>query len=102
MTAAGKLFQRRIEDFVCEHCGEKVIGDGYTNHCPKCLWSKHVDINPGDRGAECGGLMRPEHIEGASPAYRIAHRCEKCGFVRVNTVQKNDNIQAVIALAGRN
>ncbi|MFA6992594.1 MAG: RNHCP domain-containing protein, partial [Candidatus Gracilibacteria bacterium] len=40
-----KRFSRTIEDFVCEKCGAKVKGDGYTNHCPKCLWSKHVDIN---------------------------------------------------------
>ncbi|MFA5023297.1 MAG: RNHCP domain-containing protein, partial [Candidatus Paceibacterota bacterium] len=30
-------FKRQIEDFVCEHCGEKVVGNGYTNHCPRCL-----------------------------------------------------------------
>jgi len=56
-----KRFQKRIEDFVCERCGAFVKGTGYTDHCPECLWSKHVDVNPGDREAECGGLM--EHVD---------------------------------------
>ena len=51
-------FIRKTEDFICEHCGREVRGNGYTNHCPYCLWSKHVDINPGDRAAGCGGLKR--------------------------------------------
>ncbi len=95
-----RLFQRRIEDFVCEYCGEKVIGDGYTNHCPKCLWSKHVDVNPGDRTAHCGGMMEPEALEGTSPDYRIIHHCLLCGFTRPNAVHKNDSTEAVLAIAG--
>ncbi|MEK7133945.1 MAG: RNHCP domain-containing protein [Patescibacteria group bacterium] len=95
-----KRFQRRIEDFVCAHCGEKIAGDGYTNHCPYCLWSKHVDIHPGDRAAACGGMMRPTALEGTSPDYRIIHTCERCGFVRPNSVDKDDDVQAVLAIAG--
>ena len=39
--------------------GKKVEPLGYTsrNHCPFCLWSLHVDENPGDRACECGGEM---------------------------------------------
>ena len=58
-----KQFQRKKENFVCEHCGQEVIGNGYTNHCPSCLHSKHVDINPGDRAETCGGLMEPVDLE---------------------------------------
>ena len=39
-------FKRKKENFVCENCGAEVKGDGFTNHCPKCLYSKHVDIFP--------------------------------------------------------
>ena len=38
--------------FNCEHCGKEVLplSDGsYRNHCPYCLYSKHVDIVLGDR-----------------------------------------------------
>ena len=41
-------FTRNIEDFTCEHCGATVKGNGYTNHCPMCLWSKHVDVDQGE------------------------------------------------------
>lgn len=93
-----KKFQRRTEDFVCEHCGTAVQGTGYTNHCPKCLWSKHVDIHPGDREADCGGMMRPVTIEGGTPHYRVLQRCEKCGFERRNNLSNIDNSEAIIAI----
>src|SRR3989344_2693847 len=53
------MFKKVIEDFTCEHCDTFVEGDGYTNHCPKCLWSLHVDNEPGDRANNCNGLMEP-------------------------------------------
>lgn len=56
---AAKKFQRCTEDFDCGHCGFRVQGNGFTNHCPQCLWSAHVDINPGDRAATCRALMEP-------------------------------------------
>lgn len=95
----GKRFQKKAEDFICEHCSAHVEGSGYTNHCPKCLWSKHVDINPGDRACTCRGMMRPFKIEGTTPKYRIVHECEVCGFIRRNDVQEEDDPDAVIALA---
>ena len=94
------MFKRTIEDFTCEHCGERVVGDGYTNHCPHCLWSKHVDVHPGDRAAACLGMMEPIAIEGASGNYRIIHRCLRCGITRPNAVDRHDNMEVVIALAG--
>jgi Zn finger protein HypA/HybF involved in hydrogenase expression len=93
-------FKRHVENFVCEHCGAEVIGDGYTNHCPKCLWSKHVDVHPGDRLAACGGMMKPVALEGSSPEYRLVHKCETCGLERRNIVDSGDDMQAVLQLAG--
>jgi len=92
-----------IEDFDCERCGHLEVKtkfspsvlefsvltrfvssqerNGYTNHCSQCLWSKHVDINLGDRSpellqlfcrlsnqpnprlAECQGMMEPVVVE---------------------------------------
>jgi hypothetical protein len=92
-------FQRNKEDFVCAHCGASVIGTGYTNHCPHCLWSKHVDIHPGDRAADCGGMMEPIGVEGTVARYRVLQRCQKCGFERRNDVQPEDNMESVVALA---
>ena len=78
-----KKFQRTIEDFVCGNCGAKVKGNGYTNHCPVCLWSKHVDIHPGDRAEACGGLMEPIAVDLEREGYRITYRCQKC-LIRQN------------------
>lgn len=96
-----KTFQKTKENFTCENCGAKVKGDGYTNHCPHCLYSKHVDINPGDRSEECGGLMEPIDLELKDGKYIIVHRCQKCGFIRRNKVCDADDFSAVIKLSKR-
>lgn len=93
-----KKFQKRIEDFECEHCKTEVTGNGYTNHCPMCLWSKHVDINPGDRAEKCNGMMRPMSVEKKGDDFIIIHKCEKCGFERKKIVEKDDNFDAVIGI----
>lgn len=92
-------FIRRIEDFKCEHCGLAVKGNGYTNHCPRCLWSKHVDISPGDRAAKCGGLMEPVAVEGSTSAYRILHRCQVCGYEKWNQAAPEDDFEQLLNLA---
>jgi hypothetical protein len=74
-----RKFQRRVEDFTCSHCGANVSGNGYTNHCPVCLYSKHVDIHPGDRANNCGGMMQPVGLEQKGDNWIIIHQCEKCG-----------------------
>lgn len=92
-------FTRTIEDFTCEYCGNVVKGSGYTNHCPKCLWSKHVDVNPGDRAQECGGQMRPIRIEGSATEPRIIHKCTKCGLERPVNAAAHDDPEAILAIA---
>ncbi len=92
-------FMRRIEDFVCSKCGTFVLGDGYTNHCPKCLYSKHVDINPGDRKAECGGMMAVVKVEEERGEWILTHRCEKCGHEKRNKIGKEDKFERVVEVA---
>lgn len=91
-------FKKKKEDFECEQCGATVIGDGYTNHCTECLYSKHVDIHPGDREATCGGLMKPIAIEKKGDNIVITHRCEKCDHTKKNKWQKNDNAGAMYSV----
>ncbi|MFH1030492.1 MAG: RNHCP domain-containing protein [bacterium] len=85
-------FKKCKEDFICEKCGVKIKGNGYTNHCPCCLWSKHVDINPGDRKALCGGIMKPIKIETKRKDFIIVHKCVKCGYEKRNKASVNDNV----------
>jgi hypothetical protein len=93
-----RKFQRRTEDFTCENCREFVIGDGYTNHCPVCLWSKHVDVNPGDRAATCGGLMEPVGAEQKSGETIIIHRCVKCHHIKRNRAAADDDFDLLVEL----
>lgn len=86
-----RKFTRTIEDFVCERCGAFVRGQGYTNHCPVCLYSKHVDVNPGDRAAECGGLMEPIGVRLKHGDHVLIHRCVKCGALKRNRTAPEDS-----------
>jgi len=92
-----------VEDFKCLHCGLFVSGKGYTNHCPRCLWSRHVDVFPGDRKAACKGMMRPIAAELEGLNYVIIHRCEKCKIERRNAASPEDNFDEILKLmrAGR-
>lgn len=85
-------FIKNQEDFRCEHCGVEVKGNGYTNHCPACLWSKHVDLNPGDRAAACGGLMRPISFEQKGGEIILTHKCELCDYEKPNKLAPNDDL----------
>lgn len=89
---AQTTFKRNIEDFTCGHCGHEVKGNGFTNHCPKCLWSKHVDINPGDRAELCRGLMEPVSLELRKGDYTIIHLCTDCGHKQPNKAAPDDDI----------
>ena len=93
-----KHFTKRVEDFDCAHCGTAVNGNGYTNHCPKCLWSRHVDNTPGDRQSECGGMMRPISVEQVGGQFVITHKCEKCGKTIRQKASDDDDTDAIIAL----
>lgn len=94
-----KTFQRRTEDFLCERCGAHVTGNGYTNHCPRCLYGKHVDINPGDRLEMCGGLMEPIATEKEGRGEKLVHQCLRCGKIRKNKIQVEDSFDALLMLA---
>ena len=60
-----KRFTMIDENFICENCGKVVKKLGYSarDHCPYCLYSKHVDIFPGDRENTCKGLLKPMGID---------------------------------------
>ncbi len=86
------MFIRKTEDFKCKNCGYLVKGNGYTNHCPKCLYSKHVDIDPGDRLEKCHGLMKPIGIEKKNGKYKIIQKCLKCGVERRCKMVDDDEV----------
>ena len=76
--------------FICEYCGQTVLpvtNGRYRNHCPFCLYSKHVDNDPGDRQCSCHGLMRPVGLTyGSGKGLQIIHVCLNCRIRKVNVV----------------
>src|SRR5436853_7701685 len=90
-------FIAREESFTCEHCSKAVepLGSGtYRNHCPYCLWSKHVDDQgPGDRASLCQGLMRPAGIDqDGKKGFMLIHVCVKCGKRIRNKTAPDDDL----------
>ena len=93
------------EGFSCQNCGQQVepikYGGSYRNHCPICLWSKHVDGDvPGDRVSDCHGMMKPIGVfQKRTGEYAVVHKCQKCRLERYNRIAADDNFEKVIALS---
>jgi RNHCP domain-containing protein len=95
-----KHFIKVKEDFTCDHCGYKVTGTGFTNHCPKCLYSKHVDdLVPGDRKSSCLSLMKPIASTLKNDQFTLIHQCLNCQKITKNKAFKNDNQELLSKLS---
>ncbi len=93
-------FIAREEAFTCEHCGASVsplLHGSYRNHCPVCLWSKHVDDRgPGDRLSLCGGMMRPIGLDqSGKKGWMVIHDCELCTKRIPNKAAPDDDLTKV-------
>lgn len=96
-----KNFTMKDEEFICEQCNKLVSKLNYTarDHCPYCLYSKHVDINPGDRQNTCLGLLKPIGIEKFKNTYKIIYKCTKCNKLHKNIMANDDNMDLIIKLS---
>ena len=99
-----KKFFSNDEAFVCEYCKRQVDKLVYSSrdHCPYCLYSKHVDINPGDRANKCLGLLKPIGIEKYKNTYKIIYKCDKCNQIHKNVMAKDDDFDKIIELSANN
>lgn len=95
------FIKAETENIICEKCGKEFVGGGYINHCPFCLWSKHVDEEtPGDRKSGCLGLMKPVQIVVKKrEKLLIRHKCVQCGKEILNKVSPLDDMEKIIALS---
>ena len=98
-----KIFSKQDEGFICEKCNMQVNKLNYTSrdHCPYCLYSKHVDINPGDRKNECKGLLEPIDIEKFKNTYKIIYKCQKCSQTHKNIMAVDDDFDVIINIIKR-
>ncbi len=94
------------ESFTCKACGHLVTpeeaGTQHRNHCPNCLSSLHVDNEPGDRAADCGGVMEPISVWVRNNGeWAIIHRCKRCGTLSSNRVAADDSPLKLMSIALR-
>lgn len=96
-----KNFNMIDEEFICDNCNKHILPLGYTarDHCNYCLYSKHVDILPGDRMNPCKGLLKPIGIEKFKNTYKIIYKCEKCKELHKNIMANDDNYDLIIELS---
>lgn len=101
--------------FKCSYCQgwvitSKSIGTRNRNHCPICLWSKHVDDQkPGDRKSTCRAVMEPKGLtfkkEGIDKygqerqgEIMLIHKCAGCGKFSINRIAADDNASRILEL----
>lgn len=92
---------KKNESFICMNCLRRVAPatkGNCRNHCNFCLFSCHVDIEPGDRKHNCKGMMKPVKIERKKSIYYVLHKCIKCGVKKWNKIQEDDKIDSQLIL----
>ena len=91
-----KRFAKNDSGFICRNCGQEVepLGSSSRNHCPFCLCSIHIDINPGDRENTCLGIMDAIKAEiNPKKGYVLVHKCRKCGEIKRNRAAFDARVQ---------
>ena len=100
-------------DFNCVHCqnfvttSEMLAGVRNRNHCPYCLWSRHLDhFDAGDRMSACKAPMKPvgltqkkkkkKYISGTGGELMIVHLCIGCGKIAINRIAADDVSAAIL------
>lgn len=96
-----RRFIENNQGFVCKVCGVEVPQhpSSSRDHCNSCLYSIHVDINPGDRVHPCHGLLEPIEIEIKKGEKRIVYKCQNCGGRVVNIAAPDDNPEEIVKLS---
>ena len=92
------------EVFTCRNCGREIVpmgaGSDHRNHCPYCLHSMHLDNEPGDREADCGGIMEPVAVWVRNKGeWALIHRCKWCGTMSSNRIAADDNPVKLMSIA---
>ncbi len=101
--------------FICRQCKALVYtqpilsGVRNRNHCPYCLWSRHVDWQvAGDRLSACKAGMEPigltvkqrgdKYGNGCNGELMLIHRCRECGKLSINRIAADDLSDRLMAI----
>ncbi len=101
--------------FRCVHCGAQVAASPHyagvlnRNHCPYCLWSRHLDLfTAGDRLCACKAPMRPvgltlkqspkRYARPDSGELMLIHACVECSRVSINRIAADDLAEQIYAV----
>ncbi len=95
-----KKFKMIDVAFTCRNCNYEVTTLGYTarDHCPKCLYSIHIDNNPGDRANTCLGDLIPINIEKYKDTFKIIYKCNNCGVIKKNIMANDDDYDTILKI----
>lgn len=101
-------------EFRCIHCGyyvsalRLVCGVNNRNHCPYCLWSRHLDLFvAGDRLSACKAPMRPigltmkpsrNKYAPSGGELMLVHICEDCEQVSINRIAADDDAESLVEI----
>jgi hypothetical protein len=111
----GKVYEK---GFTCVQCkitvatSRELSGVNNRNHCPRCLWSKHVDeVKAGDRKAECKSRMQPigltvkqspkRYNHGGLGELMLIHHCTGCGKLSINRIAADDDASVIYQVFNR-
>jgi len=99
-------------DFRCARCGYLVSsacqlsGVNNRNHCPYCLWSRHLDLYAaGDRLSACKAPMQPVALTAKRSRNKyghgrgelmLVHQCTDCGHVSINRIAADDDASTLL------
>lgn len=106
------------DSFCCVNCGAHVItnplfaGVINRNHCPYCLWSRHLDLfAAGDRLCACKAPMRPigltlkesrkKYVREDGGELMLIHACVECGRLSINRIAADDLSDLIFAVYER-
>jgi hypothetical protein len=110
----GRWRRRSSEDvFTCRNCQANVYsqpmfsGVQNRNHCPFCLWSRHVDhTQAGDRMSACKASMQPiglttkrthnKYGGGTYGELMLIHQCSECGKLSINRIAADDQAERLM------
>ena len=107
-----RSYPQTFGDFECAHCGYIVSsahwlsGVNNRNHCPYCLWSRHLDLYvAGDRLSACKAPMRPVALTckrnrnkyaSGHGELMLVHQCVDCDNVSINRIAADDDTETLL------